>query len=58
MAMTYITTVSKPPTRIKSMKRYLPGPYTIRQAGSRGVMKEVLAAIAIIIANVRGFNPN
>jgi hypothetical protein len=37
MAIRKITTVSSEPTLRKSTKRYLPGPYTIKQDGSNGV---------------------
>jgi hypothetical protein len=39
----------------KSARLYLPGPYTIKHAGSSEVRYEQLAATAIIIAKVRGF---
>ena len=51
------TIVRGRPTRMKSTNRYLPGPYTRTDAGSRGVINEHDAAIVIVMANVLGFTP-
>ena len=50
--------VNGQPILKNSANRYLPGTYTSTQAGSNGVRKEVLAAMAIIMAKVRGFRPD
>src|ERR1041385_7442739 len=47
--------VSGNPALIKSMKRYLPGPYTKTLAGSKGVASEMEALIIMAMAKVRGF---
>ena len=55
---TTIITVRGIPARMKSRKRYLPGPYTSSEAGSNGVMKESEADRVTRTASERGSTPN